>query len=281
MIKTKNNPLKTTKALIKRILPERSRISNKTDGGVVLIIGGGRGLYGAGILAALAATRSGAGYTHLMTDLKKKFPWLRYPDFILHPISLQELRKFTSAVIVIGPGLGITKSKKALLNYLITKKTPRVIVDGDAITMLSMMTVKQLPKNWILTPHEGELARLLNVESEVIKKNRLRYVCIAQKKFGCIVVLKGAETLVATNEKTFMVSSGTKALAKAGTGDVLAGMMSAFYAQKNNALEAALLGCFIHGHSSKLWLKEGNDHLSLRPQDVIDKISSAIYQLRA
>jgi hydroxyethylthiazole kinase-like uncharacterized protein yjeF len=280
MVYHEESSIKITKAFIKKLLPKRSKYSNKIDGGIALIVGGGKGLYGAGILSALAATRSGAGYTHLMTDLKKMFPWLRYSDFILHPISLHELKKYTTAVIAIGSGLGMTSSKRALLRFLVINKTPKVIVDGDGLSILSKMVIGKLPKTWILTPHEGELARLLDTDSLEVKEHRLKYVCIAQKKFGCIIILKGAKTLIATGEEVYGVTSGTNALAKAGTGDVLSGMIAAFYAQKNDALDAALLGCFIHGHSSKLWLREKNDHLSMRPQDIIDKISSAIYQLR-
>lgn len=270
---------KISKTVIKKILPTRSKLSSKIDGGKVFIVAGGRGLYGAGILSALAATRSGAGYTHLMTDLTT-FPWIKFPDFILHPVSLQELKKHKDCVIAIGPGLGMTKNKKSLLTFLIKNKIPKVVVDADALTMLSKMKVKSLPASWILTPHEGELARLLNVSSAEIKKNRLHYACVAQKKYDCIVLLKGAETIIATNNQIYEVSSGTKALAKAGSGDVLLGMIAAFYAQSFSGIEAALLGAFIHGYASKLWLEEGNDYLSMRPLDLIDKISSSIHQLR-
>ncbi len=271
---------KISKAFIKRIIPVRSKLTSKIDGGKVFIIAGGTGLYGAGILSALAATRSGAGYTHLMTDLTK-FPWLKFPDFILHPVSIKELRKYTDAVIGIGPGLGFSKNKIALVKFLIENKIPKVIVDADALTMLSKMKIKSLPQTWILTPHEGELARLLNIESSEVKKNRLHCVKLAQKKYGCIVLLKGADTMIATHDQVYVVSTGTKALAKAGSGDVLLGMIAAFYAQNTDGVKAALLGSFIHGYSSKLWLDKGNDYLSMRPLDLIDHISMAISNLRS
>lgn len=270
---------KVSKAFIKRIIPKRSKLSSKIDGGKVFVIAGGKGLYGAGILSALAATRSGAGYIHFMTDLTK-FPWLKFPDFILHPVQIKELRKHTDSVIAIGPGLGFSKNKEALFKFLIKNKFPKVIVDADALTMLSKMQIKSLPHTWILTPHEGELARLLDVDSKLVKKNRLHYVKVAQKKYKCIVLLKGADTLVATSDQIYIVSSGTKALAKAGSGDVLLGMIAAFYAQNSDGEKAAILGSFIHGFSSQLWLKEGNDYLSMRPLDLIDQISKAIHALR-
>lgn len=270
---------KITLTFIKSILPTRRKTSSKIDGGKVVIVGGGKGLYGAGILAALAATRSGAGYTHLMTDLGK-FPWLKFPDFIVHPLLLSELKIHHDSVIAMGPGLGLTKNRYRLLSHLLKTTPAKVILDGDALTILSQIKLQKLPSTWILTPHEGELARLLNVDSDKIKKNRLSSVKLAQKKFGCLVILKGADTLIATPNETYIVSSGTTALAKAGSGDVLVGMMAAFYAQKGNALEAALLGTFIHGQASGLWLKEKNDHLSMRPVDLIEMIPKTLLKLR-
>lgn len=264
---------------IKKLIPKRSKLSSKIDGGKVLIVAGGAGLHGAGILSALAATRSGAGYTHLMTDLIK-YPWVKFPDFILQKFSLRELKKSSSHVIAMGPGLGTTESKKSLLRFLIKSKTEKVILDADALTMLSTMKVKQLPPTWILTPHEGELARLLGVSSALVKKKRVEHLLMAQKKFGCIVLLKGAESLISDGKRIQKVSNGTVALAKAGTGDVLLGMIGAFYAQGLNPFDATVLGVFIHGQASADWMKKGNDHLSLRPMDLIEQIPKTILKLR-
>lgn len=274
---------KITKAFIKKNLPIRKKNSSKIDGGKVLIIGGGKGLYGAGILSALAATRSGAGYVYLMSDIKK-FNWLKFPDFLVEAISLTNIKKYENSVIAIGAGLGFSKKKENILKYLIKSQHQKTIVDGDALTMLSRMKSHKLPESWILTPHEGELARLLNVTSQEIKKKRLHFAKVAQEKFGCVIILKGAETLIVTKEQVYCSSSGTKALAKAGSGDVLLGMIAAFYSQKsneeNNQDIAAILGCYIHGYSSKLWIDEKNDYLSMRPLDLIDGIPKAIYKLR-
>ena len=264
---------------IKTLLPKRSKLSSKIDGGKVLIVAGGQKLYGAGILSALAATRSGAGYTHLMTDLIK-YPWLRFPDFILHKISVRELKKYVGDVIAIGPGLGFNENKKKLLTSLINLKSEKVIVDADALTILASLKSVQIPPSWILTPHEGELARLLGVTSISVKKNRFESLMIAQKKYGCTVLLKGADSLISNGTHCYQVSSGTSALAKAGTGDVLLGMISAFYAQGLSPLEAATLGVFVHGKCSEVWMKKGNDHLGMRPTDLIDQIPQTLLALR-
>lgn len=271
--------IKTDSKYIKKLIPKRSKLSSKIDGGKVLIVAGGTGLHGAGILSAMAATRSGAGYTHLMTDLIK-YPWGKFPDFILHKFSLSELKKKSKFVIAIGPGLGTTESKKKLLRFLINSKTEKVILDADALTMLATMKVRELPSTWILTPHEGELARLLGVTSALVKKKREEHLKMAQKKFGCIILLKGAESLIIDGHRIQKVSSGTVALAKAGTGDVLLGMIAAFYAQGLSPVEATVLGVFIHGQASADWMKNGNDHLGLRPMDLIEQIPKTILTLR-
>lgn len=214
-----------------------------------------------------------------MTDLIK-YPWVKFPDFILHKFTLSELKKNSNNIIAMGPGLGTTENKKKYLRLLIKSHIQKVILDADALTMLATMKVKLLPSTWILTPHEGELARLLGVKSSTVKKKREEHLQMAQKKFGCIVLLKGAVSLISDGKRIHKVSSGTTALAKAGTGDVLLGMIAAFYAQGLNPVDATVLGTFVHGQASADWMKKGNDHLSLRPMDLIEQIPKTILKLR-
>jgi NAD(P)H-hydrate epimerase len=267
---------------LKNLLPKRTKLSNKTDAGKVLIIGGGAGLFGAGILSALAATKTGAGYTHLMTDLAK-FPWIKFPDFIVHPLKVSELKNKVDYSIGIGPGLGIHDKNKKLLDYLIKQQFTKVTADADALTIIASFNLSPLPPTWILTPHEGELARLLNVKSNLIKNNREKYLQLAVEKYQCTILLKGHKTLIQgpENKKIISVSSGTPALSKAGTGDVLLGMIAAFRAQGLSPLEACYLAAHIHGVASNIWEEEGQDYLSLRPTDLIDRLPQIIKSLRA
>jgi ADP-dependent NAD(P)H-hydrate dehydratase len=266
---------------IRKLLPIRTKTSNKASAGKVLIIGGGKGLYGAGLLSALAATRTGAGYTHLMTDLAK-FPWIKFPDFILHPIKVSELKNKEEFVIGIGPGLGIEEKNKKLINYLIKNNFKKVVVDADALTLIANTNISPLPPTWILTPHEGELARLLKTTSSLIKKDRIKAVKEAQAKFKCTVLLKGATTLISTPNslKILSVQTGTPALSKAGTGDVLLGMIVALRAQGLDSREACLVATYVHGKASREWGEEGNDYLSLRPTDLIERLPKTIKLIR-
>jgi ADP-dependent NAD(P)H-hydrate dehydratase len=266
---------------INKLLPKRTKKSSKMDGGKALIIGGGAGLYGAGILSALAATRSGAGYTHLMTDLTR-FSWLKYPDFIVHPIQLSELKNKEDFAVGIGPGLGVNSLTLKILKYLMQKKFEKVVVDADALNVIAKENIRKLPASWILTPHEGELARLLKTTSNKIKIDREKYLINAYDKFQCTIILKGADTLIISPEshKILKIKTGHSALAKAGTGDVLLGMMTAFRAQGLSPLEASFLACSLHGKTAQAWVKKGNDHLGLRPMDLINMLPKIIYKER-
>ena len=279
--------LKVSKTFAKKYLPRRRIDAHKGDSGSVLIIGGGSGLYGAGILSALAATRCGVGYTHLMTDLTR-FPWLKFPDFIVHPVLLKELKIFlkkkSSIVFGIGPGLGNNVRTKKFLLELLKHSECRVVLDADALTVLSEMKNKnknlKLPSHWILCPHEGEMARLMNTTSILVNKNRKKILLEAQTSYGCVILLKGPETLIADGNHLALMNAGSKALAKAGTGDVLLGMICALLAQGLNGLEAASTASYLHAYSGKLWTAEGADYLGLRPVDLIEILPKAIHSLR-
>jgi ADP-dependent NAD(P)H-hydrate dehydratase len=264
---------KISEPLVLNLIPKRKKNSNKTDFGSALIIGGAKGLYGAGVLSALAATKSGCGYTHLMTDLSK-FNFLRFPDFIVHPLKLNELKKMKNHALAIGPGLGQNKDKEKFLKYLFKNKVENVVVDADGLNLIAKLNLHPLPESWILTPHEGELARLLQTSSKKIKEHRKENLYRAQNKYQCHIILKGAETLMLDSKgNLFMTNVGTTALAKAGTGDVLLGILVALKAQKLSSKDAMIVATYIHGWCARLWEMEGNNSRSLRPLDIIERLS--------
>lgn len=269
------------KSTLKKWIPKRDKSSNKTDGGKVLIAGGATGLSGAGILSALAATRSGAGYTYLLTDLAK-FPWLKFPDFIVRPLKLKELKDKESFSTGIGPGLGTNKSKARLINYLRNKNFQKVVLDADALTLIAQSSMQSLPASWILTPHEGELARMLGVSSAQIKKNRRKSLLQAYEKYNCTILLKGSTSLIISpySSKIHAIKTQAHCLAKAGTGDVLLGMVTAFRAQGLDPFKATYLAVLLHGKTAESWEKDNNDQLSLRPLDLIDRLPGTLKKYR-
>lgn len=264
---------------IKKLLPRRSKSKNKTDYGNALIIGGHQKYLGAAILSALAATKMGAGYTHLMSDARR-YPWLQFPDFILHSMNKNNLKNKQNYAVGVGPGLGVGINQLNILKFLVKNKFENVVVDADAITLLAKNNMN-IPSTWILTPHEGELARLLKISSILVKKDRLKYAQLGQEKYGCHLLLKGSETiLVDKNKDIFIVKEGMSCLAKAGSGDVLTGLITALLAQNLKPIEAMKVASFIHGRASKNYMKNGNDELSMRPIDLIGEIPQVIKKLR-
>src|SRR5690606_36054957 len=174
---------KYTKAHAKKDLPKRKSSANKTIGGKCLIIAGSKSMWGAAVLSATAAARVGAGYVYL-APLESGFPVVKHPDFLLHK-STNKLTDYSA--IAIGPG---GRNKEALARRLKNLRSfKNVVVDAEALNALASMNIR-LPSTWILTPHEGELSRLINISSKSIQTDRLKYLKVAQQKFGCIVLLK-------------------------------------------------------------------------------------------
>lgn len=261
----------------KKLLPVRKKSQNKTHGGKTLIIAGQKGFFGAAVLAATASARVGSGYTTLMTALAQ-FPSYKFPDFLTLPMSQKISTNYNA--IAIGPGLGINNKTEKILIHLLKQKFENVVVDADALTVLSKSKITTLPKSWILTPHTGELARLIGVKSKLIEKDRIKHALMAQKKFGCHILLKGHQTLILNSDKCVKIAIGNSGLAKSGTGDVLTGMIAGFLSQNLSTIEAASLACFIHGTCSKKWVDQGRDSLTLMASDLLNLIPEVIFDLR-
>lgn len=260
----------------KKKLPVRKKIANKTTGGKVCVVAGSVGMEGALQLAAQAASRCGAGYVYVLSSQKKSLN----PDFL--STSISRIKKMIFNSCVLGPGFRSPTKIGLLLRHWIKQKQSYVVLDAEALNWLSKNSFPQLPSDWVLTPHEGEAARLLKKSSTYVRKNRLAAVQQVQKKYGGIVLLKGYQTLVCDGEKTLKIKSGNPSLAKAGSGDVLAGMIAAFLAQRQKAsvVDMVCLAAYLHGRIADDWLKEGNDVLSLRPVDLLERIPKSLAKLR-
>lgn len=258
-------------------LPFRQKTDNKTRGGKCLVAAGQAEQWGAAILCSEAVARVGAGYTYVY-DPKKTFPTLKFPDF-LTKYSQKDLSVFHA--FALGPGLKNSLLIKNILRQLIKLKASRVVLDAEALNVLAKMKKPfSLPPTWILTPHEGEMARLLNIASSEIKTNREKSLLTLQKKMGCIVLLKGSPSLISDGKSIYRINSGNSALAKAGTGDVLTGIIAGFLSQNVSPLRAACLGTFLHGFIADQWLKKKKDHLSLLATDLLKDLPSSLYRLR-
>lgn len=263
----------------RNLLPTRKKSDSKKTGGRSLIIAGSKGMFGAAVFAATSAARVGSAYVFLMTD-QNKFSSVKYPDFLITDLKSKNIKDLQFSAVGIGPGLGQSQQALKCLRELIRLKIKNVVIDADALHLCNKNDLFPLPKSWIATPHEGELARILKVNIEEIKNDRIKALKKAEKKLKCIVLLKGFKTLIIADRQIYEIQSGNKSLAKAGTGDVLTGMITGLLAQDLTAKEAACLGAFIHGQLADYWLKNKNDYLSLLPSDLLDLLPKVLYKIR-
>lgn len=236
-------------------------------------------MFGAAVLSATAAARAGAGYVILLTDAQK-FNSGKNPDFLILDARKSKIADIHFSAAAIGPGLGKSQQALRLLKELLKIKQVGVVIDADALNLFAANFSEALPAHWIATPHEGELARLTGFSVAAIRKDRVAAAKRAQKKLGCILLLKGSKTLVATSRRIFEVQAGNKALAKAGTGDVLTGLIAGLLSQGCGPEKAACLGAFVHGYIADEWIKEKNDYLSLMAGDLLLRIPQALAKLR-
>lgn len=263
-----------------RALPEASDWAlNKSVRGNLLIIAGSPGMEGAGALASLAGARMGAGYVTWARWPEKDLPT---PEVILSAVLDEGFRFLDSmkppSAVVVGPGLGINeRSQRLIRNVYEQFRDISVVVDADALHLLKMEGLYPVPKNWILTPHAGELARILGVSVAEINNNRLMAVLKAQKELGGTVLLKGYRSLVADGAgRVVVIGSGGPVLGKAGTGDVLAGMVGGCLAMGMSPEAGLLLSSFIHGRAGDLFAKKWKNDFSMIASDLIDMIPKVL-----
>lgn len=261
-----------------KTLPERSPLDHKAKQGHLLVLAGSKDFWGAGQLASLAAYRMGAGYVTLSPAMPKEFSSQWYPDILTQDLSDQNLLKNKTAV-AIGPGFGIEKKTKDILEILKKTKLP-VVVDADAFAVCIKEKLFPLPAHWLVTPHSGELARLFDITGKEIDQNRCSYAMKASKKMGCLVLLKGFYSVLAKKDKCWIIPTGNAALAKAGTGDVLTGFIGALMARSLDTFSATGAAAFIHGLLAEEWVESGKDKDSLMAQDLKDILPIVLKKLR-
>ncbi len=171
---------------------------------------------------------------------------------ILAEAAVQEILQKAEAanVLAIGPGLGISEKTQAVVREVLLQVTTPVVIDADALTALKghldVLTKMQAPK--VLTPHPGEMARLLEVSAEEVNANRINLAQQAAVAWNAVVVLKGAQTVIACpNGSVYVNTTGCNAMATGGCGDVLTGIIAGLAAQEISLEEATLCGVYLHG----------------------------------
>ncbi len=246
-------------------LPPRDRDAHKGKFGHVLVIGGDEGFGGAAAMAAEAALRVGAGLVGVATRSSHVAALLaRRPELMVKPVdSGQQLEPLLSApsVLVIGPGLGRSPWSEQVLQQAIKSGLP-MVVDADALNIISEGRVDPGPNThqWILTPHPGEAARLLNTDNADIQADRFQACRAIQQRFKGTVLLKGAGTLIASGGQSLSLCPyGNPGMATGGMGDVLAGIIGGLLAQGLGAGLATELGACLHGAAADRVARESGE----------------------
>lgn len=263
---------------IRSVIPRRPRTSHKGRFGRVLVIAGDRGFGGAGLLAAEAAARTGAGLVTLATRPEHISPALaRCPSImvqgLIHGSELPPLIE-AADVIVCGPGIGKAAWGQQMLQQVVASGKPRVL-DADALNLMASRAV-QPADNHILTPHPGEAARLLACGVADIEEDRIGAAGRMSQIFGGVVLLKGAGTVVASRGTMPDVVSGSNpGMATGGMGDVLSGVLGSLYAQLKDARAAASAGATLHLAAANL-ASEARGYMGLLPMDVIEALSQVL-----
>lgn len=256
-------------------LPTREKISNKGTFGKILNISGSHYMPGCAYLSSVAALKTGAGYVALASeenvlDTVSKLA----PEVVLSPIS--KIQEINPTVLLIGCGLSTSDNAKEIFKKVIPSQIPTVI-DADGLNILAESNLK-LNKITILTPHPKEASRLLNCSLENILINMEKAAKQICEKYNCITVLKSHNTIVTDGEKIYYNTTGNSALAKAGSGDVLAGMIAGLLAQGAAPYDASCLGVYLHGLAGDL-AKNDLTEYGVLATDTIRYIPYAIKKL--
>lgn len=282
----------------RKLVPPRSEESNKATFGRVLNVAGSVNYRGAACLSSIAALKAGAGYATLacpraVADSITSF----VPDIVTIPLesrsgslaknAWRKIVEVFPAYTVLSAGCGLfsmagdNRNVKDCFSRLIesiagTEKA--VVIDADGLTILSERPPAALPKRLVLTPHPKELSRLIGVGTEDIQADRESHALAAARRFRATVVLKGHGTVVTDGERICVNTTGNSALAKAGTGDILTGMVAGFCAQGLEPFDAACLAVYLHGLAGDLARDELTAY-SVLASDLIRFIPRAIRTL--
>ncbi len=246
-------------AFVNTFIKKRDKELHKGKCGRVLVIAGSKGMAGAAVLSARGALRSGAGLVRISVP-EELFPILQtgVPEATCVSRSLPPDRLEEYQAIVIGPGLGDELSNVPIIKTVFNSNCPAIVLDADGLNLLAgddelKEAARQTAGRLIITPHPGEAARLLGCAVAEVNADRVEAVCRLTEQTGAVAVLKGAGTLVATqNRQTYINTTGNPGMATGGSGDVLSGIIGALAGQGLSCLAATACGVYIHGSAGDM-----------------------------
>jgi NAD(P)H-hydrate epimerase len=281
-------------------LLQRRNNSHKGDFGHIFVVAGSLGLTGAAYLTSEAAMHSGAGMVTLgipeslnavleikLTEVMTR-PLAETDQQTLSTKAYSEIKKFSKHVdvLAIGPGLSSNRSTQALIRTLVMSIDKPMVVDADGLNALVgylddlKLQTQKMDAIRIVTPHPGEMARLLDTSIDFVQKQRENIARRFAKNCNVVVVLKGSNTVVASADGDIYVNTtGNPGMATAGAGDVLTGIIAAFLAQGLDGFKAAKFAVYIHGLAGDL-AKRRNGELGLVASDIIQRLPEALLRTK-
>ena len=285
-----------TRERMRELIPARTAESHKGDFGHVLIVAGSFGKTGAAHLAALGALRCGAGLVTIATP-RSCVPVLASmaAEYMTEPLdetpagtidysAIDRVLELKADVIAVGPGLGQEPSTAAFVQALVERAGVSLVIDADALNAFAEEPERLTGRDgveMIITPHPGEMARLVGSTIEAVQRDRLAAARGLASGHRLHVVLKGHRTIIAAPEdRAFLNFTGNAGMASGGTGDVLTGMVAAWFAQLLDAEAACKIAVYVHGLAGDL--AEGDEgEVSLVATDLVSRIGDAILELTA
>ncbi len=285
-----------TREQMRPLIPARAVDAHKGDFGRVVVVAGSVGKAGAAVLCAQGAMRSGAGLVTVASPRSCQPTIAAHaveymtegldetPDGTVHFSAVAAVIGIDADVIVAGPGLGRGEGVTTFVRELLDKYDGPLVLDADALNAFAdepSLLVGREGRDLIITPHPGEMARLVGCSVDDLQADRIGLATDFAKRHKLYVVLKGYRTLVVTpDEKVFVNPTGCAGMATGGTGDVLAGMLAAWLAQLLDAEAACRLAVYLHGSAGEL-ADADNGEVSMTASDLVDHISDAILGLTA
>lgn len=272
--------------------PKRPQDSHKGTFGHILNISGSKAYTGAAILSSLSALKIGAGYVTLATvedaanithSFSPDIPTIELKQTESGTISSDNTNSVIGLsknfdVISIGSGLGRNEETARFATEFIKENQKPIVIDADGLNSLSEIGIEKIGGNSVITPHPKELSRLIDVPVEIILSDRKYYAVETAKSLETIVVLKGHNTVVTDGKSVYINESGCSALAKAGSGDILTGMITGLMSQNTNPLFATILGVYLHGLTGDI-AAESLTEYSVLASDLLNFIPNAIKKI--
>ena len=276
-------------------VPRTEEPAHKYSAGALLVVAGSRATTGAPVMVVAGAQRTGCGIVFLATSESSAptvdlaltealvYGVAEDDEGFMAPEALEGILGLAgrSSAVAVGPGMGTGERGRALVEGVLRGVEVPVLLDADAVTNVAgtdVLSRREAPT--VVTPHAGELGRLLGSGAKEVSAGRLRSARRAAGENGCTVLLKGSDTLVLEGQRAAVNSTGGVALATAGTGDVLSGVIGALLSRGMDAYEASQAGAWVHGRAAELWLGEkGWPAESMVATDLVDYLPMAMGEI--